>query len=140
MVARPTAANIAVNARNTPANAITRPIFVDVWDGFVDEDGRYAQSGPDYEGQIRRLRSGDGVHFTEAGTRKLAHLCRTRDPALGSMRSRPKSPCRSRRSRRWRPPPPVRGRQRRAQAARMRVRLPGPSRFEKVRWPSTRYL
>jgi hypothetical protein len=48
-------------------------IFVDVWDGFVDEDGRYAQSGPDYEGQIRRLRSGDGVHFTQAGARKLAH-------------------------------------------------------------------
>jgi hypothetical protein len=48
-------------------------IFVDVWDGFVDEDGRFAQSGPDYEGQIRRLRGGDGVHFTQAGARKLAH-------------------------------------------------------------------
>jgi len=48
-------------------------IFVDVWDGFVDEDGRLGQSGPDYEGQIRRLRSGDGVHFTQAGARKLAH-------------------------------------------------------------------
>jgi hypothetical protein len=48
-------------------------IYIDVWDGFVDEDGRYAQSGPDYEGQIRRLRTGDGVHFTQAGARKLAH-------------------------------------------------------------------
>jgi uncharacterized protein len=48
-------------------------IYIDVWDGFVDEDGRYAQSGPDLEGQTRRLRTGDGVHFTQAGARKLAH-------------------------------------------------------------------
>jgi hypothetical protein len=48
-------------------------IYIDIWDGFVDEDGRFAQSGPDYEGQIRRLRSGDSVHFTQAGARKLAH-------------------------------------------------------------------
>jgi hypothetical protein len=48
-------------------------VFVDIWDGFVDEGGRYALSGPDFEGQIRRLRSGDGVFFTKAGARKLAH-------------------------------------------------------------------
>jgi len=48
-------------------------IYIDVWDGFVDEDGRFAQSGPDLEGQTRRLRSGDGVYFTQAGARKLAH-------------------------------------------------------------------
>ena len=48
-------------------------IYIDIWDGFVDEDGRYAQSGPDVEGQIRRLRTGDGVYFTQAGARKLAH-------------------------------------------------------------------
>jgi hypothetical protein len=29
--------------------------------------------GPDFEGQIRRLRSGDGNHFTQPGARKLAH-------------------------------------------------------------------
>ena len=45
-----------------------------MWDGFVDEDGRFAQSGPDFEGQTRRLRAGDGVHFTQAGARKLAHF------------------------------------------------------------------
>ncbi len=28
--------------------------------------------GPDFEGQIRRLRTGDGVHFTKAGAVKLA--------------------------------------------------------------------
>ncbi len=48
-------------------------IYIDVWDGFVDEDGRYAQFGPDLEGQTRRLRAGDGVYFTQAGARKLAH-------------------------------------------------------------------
>ena len=29
--------------------------------------------GPDYEGQMRRLRSSDGVYFTKSGARKLAH-------------------------------------------------------------------
>jgi uncharacterized protein len=48
--------------------------FVDIWDGFVDENGRYSVQGPDFEGQIRRLRSGDGVHFTKYGALKLAHL------------------------------------------------------------------
>jgi hypothetical protein len=47
--------------------------YIDTWDGFVDESGRFVMSGPDFEGQTRRLRSGDGVHFTEAGARKLAH-------------------------------------------------------------------
>ena len=48
-------------------------IFVDIWDGFVDEAGRYVLQGPDFEGQTRRLRSGDGLYFTRAGARKLAH-------------------------------------------------------------------
>lgn len=47
--------------------------YVDVWDGFVDESGRFMAQGPDFEGQIRRLRSADGVFFTKAGARKLAH-------------------------------------------------------------------
>jgi hypothetical protein len=47
--------------------------YVDVWDGFVDESGRFTQQGPDYEGQTRRLRSGDGIFFTKFGARKLAH-------------------------------------------------------------------
>ena len=48
-------------------------VYVDIWDGFVDEAGRYVLQGPDVEGQIRRLRSGDTVYFTKAGARKLAH-------------------------------------------------------------------
>ncbi len=47
--------------------------YVDVWDGFVDEGGRFMQRGPDFEGQPRKLRSDDGVYFTTAGARKLAH-------------------------------------------------------------------
>jgi hypothetical protein len=48
-------------------------MYVDVWDGFVDEQGRFSARGPDFEGQIRPLRTADGVHFTRFGARKLAH-------------------------------------------------------------------
>ena len=47
--------------------------YIDIWDGFVDEANTYNNYGPDLEGQTRRLRSGDGAHFTRAGARKLAH-------------------------------------------------------------------
>lgn len=46
--------------------------FVDVWDGFVDEDGKFIVSGSDVNGQQVRLRSADGVAFTKAGKQKLA--------------------------------------------------------------------
>ena len=49
-------------------------VYIDVWDGFVDEGGRFTLQGPDFEGQIRRLRASDGVYFTKAGARKLAHF------------------------------------------------------------------
>ena len=48
-------------------------VYIDVWDGFVDEAGKFTTFGPDYEGQKRRLRSADGVYFTKYGARKLAH-------------------------------------------------------------------
>jgi hypothetical protein len=48
-------------------------VYVDIWDGFVDESGRFSPHGPDYEGQTRRLRTGDGIYFTKFGARKLAH-------------------------------------------------------------------
>jgi hypothetical protein len=47
--------------------------YIDVWDGFVDEGGRFSLHGPDFEGQTRRLRAGDGLHFTKYGARKIAH-------------------------------------------------------------------
>jgi uncharacterized protein len=48
-------------------------VYIDIWDGFVDESGKYSTFGPDYEGQVRRLRSQDGVFFTKFGALKLAH-------------------------------------------------------------------
>ena len=47
--------------------------YVDVWDGFIAENGDFVASGPALDGQIRRLRADDGIHFTKAGQRKLAH-------------------------------------------------------------------
>jgi uncharacterized protein len=48
-------------------------IYIDLWDGFVDENGNFATDGPDVEGQIRRLRTSDGVYFTKSGAHKLGH-------------------------------------------------------------------
>lgn len=48
--------------------------FVDTWNGFADQFGRYSAFGPDLNGQVGRLRAGDGVHFTIRGYRKLAHF------------------------------------------------------------------
>jgi hypothetical protein len=63
--------------------------YVDVWDGFVDQAGRFLQQGPDFEGQIRRLRSYDGVFFTKAGARKLAHYVEREINRLLAARSGP---------------------------------------------------
>jgi hypothetical protein len=63
--------------------------YVDVWDGFVDEAGRFLQRGPDFEGQPRKLRSDDGVFFTRAGARKLAHYVEREITRLMAGRSAP---------------------------------------------------
>jgi uncharacterized protein len=63
--------------------------YVDVWDGFVDEAGRFLQKGPDFEGQIRQLRSYDGVYFTKPGARKLAHYAEREITRLLAARSAP---------------------------------------------------
>lgn len=46
--------------------------FIDVWEGFVDEQGKFALSGYDVNGQTVRLRANDGINFTSAGKKKLA--------------------------------------------------------------------
>ena len=61
--------------------------YVDIWDGFVDEAGRFLQKGPDFEGQIRQLRSYDGVFFTKPGARKLAHYVEREVTRLLAARS-----------------------------------------------------
>ncbi len=68
-----TSDTLFLNALYRDASAKAGITYVDVWDGFVDEAGRFLQKGPDFEGQIRQLRSYDGVYFTKPGARKLAH-------------------------------------------------------------------
>ncbi len=46
--------------------------YVDIWDGFVDEDGAYVSNGPDLNGQPARLRAADGINLARPGKRKLA--------------------------------------------------------------------
>ncbi len=46
--------------------------YIDIWNGFTDDNGNYTSSGPDVDGQLRALRSGDGINFTRAGRLKLA--------------------------------------------------------------------
>src|SRR5262249_57749270 len=55
----------------------------------VDERGGFMQKGPDFEGQIRQLRSYDGVYFTKYGARKLAHYVEREITRLLATRSAP---------------------------------------------------
>jgi hypothetical protein len=48
--------------------------FIDMWNGFADEDGKYVAFGPDIRGQSAQLRADDGLNFTRAGQRKLAYF------------------------------------------------------------------
>jgi hypothetical protein len=48
--------------------------FIEVWNGFADEGGRFSPYGPDLDGQARRMRADDGQHFTMRGNVKLAHF------------------------------------------------------------------
>ena len=63
--------------------------YVDVWDGFVDQAGRFMQKGPDFEGQPRQLRAYDGVFFTKPGARLLAHYVERELTRLLASRSGP---------------------------------------------------
>lgn len=46
--------------------------FIDIWDGFADENGKFIASGADIDGQPVRLRGSDGLSLTKAGKRKIA--------------------------------------------------------------------
>jgi uncharacterized protein len=48
--------------------------YIDAYQGFTDDNGGYSAYGPDLEGAVRLLRLRDGVNFTDAGNRKLAHF------------------------------------------------------------------
>lgn len=69
--------------------------FVDLWEAFATENGAFSAAGPDINGEIVKLRAADGVHFTKAGARKLAHFVepdirRTLDEAMA--RAKPEGP------------------------------------------------
>ncbi|WP_052161374.1 DUF459 domain-containing protein [Hoeflea sp. BAL378] len=46
--------------------------FIDIWDGFVDAEGKFIFTGSDINGQQVRLRGSDGINLTGAGRRKVA--------------------------------------------------------------------
>ena len=46
--------------------------FVDIYDRFVGEDGKYSKSGPDLNGNRVSMRKDDGIHFSAAGADKVA--------------------------------------------------------------------
>jgi uncharacterized protein len=46
--------------------------FVDIWEGFVDENGAFTATGPDMNGQPVRLRGNDGINLTRPAKRKVA--------------------------------------------------------------------
>lgn len=46
--------------------------FLDIYERFLGEDGKYSASGPDVNGQNARMRKDDGIHFSAAGSDKLA--------------------------------------------------------------------
>lgn len=84
-----TADMLFLDALYRDASAKAGITYVDVWDGFVDEAGRFLQRGPDFEGQPRKLRSDDGVYFTKPGARKLAHYVEREVTRLLASRSGP---------------------------------------------------
>lgn len=62
--------------------------FIDIWDGFVDENGSFVLTGSDVNGQQARLRGQDGISMTAAGKRKMAfYLEKTARKYLGDMAS-----------------------------------------------------
>jgi len=48
--------------------------FIDLWNGFADDEGKYVAVGPDVRGQSVQLRGSDGLNFTRAGQRKLGYF------------------------------------------------------------------
>ena len=61
-----------VGKHDDPIFARDEVEFVDIYDRFVGEDGKYSSSGPDLNGNRVRMRKDDGIHFSAAGADKLA--------------------------------------------------------------------
>ncbi len=60
--------------------------FIETWNGFANEEGKYVSVGPDFRGQSVQLRASDGLNFTRAGQRKLAFYVEQRlDEIFGGI-------------------------------------------------------
>lgn len=60
--------------------------FVDIWDGFLDDQGMFTINGVDHTGQPAKLRASDGINLTKAGRRKVAFFAeKPIRVALGSL-------------------------------------------------------
>lgn len=46
--------------------------YLDIYEKFLGEDGKYSSYGPDLSGQSVKMRKDDGIHFSSAGADKLA--------------------------------------------------------------------
>ncbi len=46
--------------------------FLDIFEKFATEEGKYTRNGPDLNGNNVRMRKDDGIHFSTAGADKLA--------------------------------------------------------------------
>ncbi len=66
--------------------------YIDIWEAFSDDAGHYAPNGPDVAGQTVKIRAADGVHFTEAGARKLAFFTEGEVRKLLEQRPVPETP------------------------------------------------
>ena len=62
-----------LNTRYEPRVGAAGGHFIDVWNGFTNASGQYIATGPDIEGQVRALRTSDGINFTRAGKLKLSY-------------------------------------------------------------------
>ncbi len=78
------------DAYKTGAEAVGG-VFVDIWDGFVDENGAYVTQGPCIKGAPVRLRSGqNGINFTSAAKRKVAfYIEKPLERILGAFAGQP---------------------------------------------------
>lgn len=81
----------AIQKQEVEAHGMT---FVDVRKAFLAADGSYTDTGPDDTGEIRKLRSRDGVTFFKQGNNRMAQLVmaavtRDKDNALAGKSDKP---------------------------------------------------
>ncbi|RDE08394.1 SGNH/GDSL hydrolase family protein [Pelagibacterium lacus] len=66
------AAMAQISSIHKAAVAAARGEWVETYERYLGEDGRYSADGPDLNGNIATMRKGDGIHFSAQGADKLA--------------------------------------------------------------------